>query len=320
MPVIASKYRAPIWLKNGHVSTIYSGLLRKVEGVEQERERLELEDGDFMDLDWSYSSNKSDKLVITLHGLEGNAQRPYMLGSAKYFNSNGFDVLSVNFRGCSGEKNRLYRSYHSGATEDLKAIVDHVLSKDRYPQIFIKGFSLGGNVTLKYLGERNDHPKEIKGAMAVSVPCYLYGSMLALHTLENSLYARRFLDPLMEKLKGKQEQFPEIITVNDLARIKTLKDFDDVYTSKAHGFLDALDYYENCSSLQFLTNVAVPTLILNASNDTFLSAECYPEREANNNGFLYLEQPDNGGHVAFYQSGGVYYNEKRGLEFFNSLE
>ncbi|MEM1003493.1 MAG: alpha/beta hydrolase, partial [Bacteroidota bacterium] len=128
MPLLESTYKPPFWAKNGHVSTIYSGLVRRVNIPKQTRERLTLFDGDFLDLDWSFTDSKSEKLIILLHGLEGNAQRPYMLGTAKLFNENGIDAVAVNFRSCSGEPNLLYRSYHSGATEDLKAVIDFIIT------------------------------------------------------------------------------------------------------------------------------------------------------------------------------------------------
>ncbi|NND79839.1 MAG: alpha/beta hydrolase, partial [Maribacter sp.] len=127
MPLITSDYNPPFPFKNGHVATFFSGLVRKVDGVVQERERIRLTDGDFLDLDWSFSSKATNKVMILLHGLEGHAQRPYITGSAKLGNFNGYDACAVNFRGCSGEMNNLYRSYHSGATEDLEAVVSHIL-------------------------------------------------------------------------------------------------------------------------------------------------------------------------------------------------
>ena len=319
MPIVTSEYKAPILFKNGYISTVYSGLIRSVKGVQQERERIILSDGDFLDLDWSYANTVSSKLIILLHGLEGNGQRPYMLGPAKLFNRNGFDAVSVNFRGCSGEDNLMYRSYHSGATEDLKDILSHILSTRKYKNIFFHGISLGGNLLLKYLGENNDVPKEIKAGIAVSVPCDLYGSCKELHTLKNKPYHDNFKSYLVKRLRVKQKNHTDKLSVKEINSIKTLKDFDDIYTSKAHGFRDALEYYEKASSLQFLPNIKVPALILNALNDSFLSPECYPVKEAKENEKLFLEMPKHGGHVGFHLSGGFYYNEKRALEFIQEL-
>ena len=301
------------------MSTVFSGLARTVNGLEQIRERIELPDGDFIDVDWSYAEQRSKKVIILLHGLEGHAQRPYITGTAKLFNENGVDACAVNFRGCSGEPNRLFRSYHSGATEDLGSVISHILEKNQHKEIYVKGISLGANMALKYVGERDDLPKELKGIIAVSSPCYLKGSCDALMHLKNRHYAIRFLAHLKTKLKPKLKQFPEDISTADFNAIKTLVDFDDVYTSKAHGFRDALDYYEQASSLQYLSNISIPALIINALNDSFLSAECYPVREAKQNPNLHLEMPKYGGHVGFIDKGNVYYNEQRALDFVNQL-
>jgi len=149
------------------------------------------------------------------------------------------------------------------------------------------------------------------------VPCFLYGSCIELHKFKNVLYHDMFKKYLKGKLKLKQKQFPERVSIKDIKSIKTLKDFDDVYTSKAHGFKDALDYYDKNSSLQFLNGITVPTLLINAKNDSFLSSECYPIQEAKENSKLHLEIPNHGGHVGFYDENNMYYNERRALEFFS---
>ncbi|WP_445734672.1 YheT family hydrolase [Mariniflexile sp.] len=318
MPILDSTYKPPFFFKKGFVSTVYSGLIRRVSLI-QERERITLNDGDFLDLDWSFSKEKSNKLIILLHGLEGHAQRPYVTGAAKLFNNHGVDAVCVNFRGCSGEDNLKYRSYHSGSTEDLDEVINHALFEKKYTDIYLKGFSLGANIILKYLGERESVLSEIKAAIAVSVPCYLYGSAKELHTFKNILFHDRFKKHLINRLKIKQKHFANDLTVEEIASIKTLYDFDNVYTSKAHGFKDALDYYGQSSCLQFLPNIKIPTLIINALNDSFLSAECYPVKEAKQNPNLYLEMPKFGGHAGFIDKKNVYYNEKRALEFVQSV-
>lgn len=315
MPIIPSPYKPPLFFRNGHISTIYSGVFRKVEDLDQKRERIDLPDGDFLDLDWSYSPEKTDKMVIVVHGLEGSAQRPYITGSAKIFNAHSYDVCAINLRSCSGTTNRLFRSYHSGATEDLIAVLDHVIRSYPYKVICLKGFSLGGNLILKYLGEGNRIPSQIKAAIAVSAPCDLYSSLTQLLMPKNVLYAMRFKKHLIEKLRAKQSLFPDKITDSDIAGIKTLKDFDDTYTSKAHGFKDAMDYYTQSSSLQFISNIQIPTLILNAKDDSFLGPTCYPIEESKKNHHLYLEMPLYGGHVGFYGENNTIYTEKRAINF-----
>lgn len=341
MPLLSSDYRPSPWMRNGHISTIYAALLRRVPNPGQQRERLELEDGDFLDLDWSYASKvrskstqnsshgsqnkhiRSDrgaKALVLIHGLEGNAQRPYMLGSAAVFQKAGFDVCSVNLRGCSGMPNRLYRSYHSGATEDLNAVLKHLGQTKGYEEIYLKGFSLGGNLILKFLGETWQTARYIRAAVAVSVPCDLHDSLQQLNMSKNQLYARRFLRNLKGKLRQKQRLFPDLISDAMIQKVRTLKDFDDLYTSQAHGFRDALDYYARCSSLEFLSGIRVPTLLLNAANDSFLGPSCYPEAMAQSQDNLFFESPVYGGHVGFHLGGGVYYNELRALEFIEGVK
>ncbi len=319
MPLLSSNYNPPAFFKNGHLSTIYAGIIRKVKGLEQKRERLSLPEDDFLDLDWSYSPEPTDKVVLLLHGLEGNAQRAYMKGSAKALINAHFDVCAINLRGCSGEPNKTYRSYHSGATEDLKTVLEHILLNKNYDKIYLKGFSLGGNLLLKYLGEGNLIPNQIKGAVAISVPCQLADSLTQLLSLKNVPYSNRFKKNLIQKLKAKQHLFPDKISDSDIRNVITLKDFDDIYTSKAHGFKDAMDYYAQSSCLQFLPNIKIPSLIINAQNDSFIGEACYPIEEAKYSKHVYLEVPKYGGHVGFYGDNNLTYTERRAVDFFLNL-
>jgi predicted alpha/beta-fold hydrolase len=321
MPIIKSAYRPPIIFRNYHISTIYASVFRKVPPVKQERERMELEDGDFLDLDWSYSkSGKSDKMLIVLHGLEGNAQRPYILGTAHNFNIHGWDVAAVNFRGCSGEINRLYNSYNAGASKDLEQIIQYILSKEKYTSISLKGFSLGGNLMLKYLGEGNVLPKEIKAAVAISTPCDLYGSLKKLEEPQNRIYSKRFVKKLKQQLNQRKNHFPAQLQKEQISTCKSLFDIDELYTSRAHGFENALDYYAKSSSLKFLPKIETPTLMINAKNDGFLSESSYPAKVAETNPNFYLEMPEYGGHVGFLQKKTYSYSEERSLEFLSSYQ
>lgn len=319
MPLIKSTYNPTFPFKNGHVSTIYSSKFRPVPELLQERERLELLDGDFMDIDWSFSKNPSQKVAILLHGLEGNAQRTYIVAQAKVLVENGWDVAAVNFRGCSGEPNLSYQSYNAGKTDDLEAVINLILNRNKYIEIALVGFSLGGNLLLKYLGERKSFPKEIKKAVSISTPVSLRGSLESLNEFSNWLYRKSFLIKLREKYKVKMNDFPEKMTVSDYKKINSLLEFDNIYTAPAHGFKDAYDYYEKNSSLQFLPNIRIPVYLLNAKNDSFLSAECYPIELALKMKNLHLEIPKYGGHVGFHQTNKRYYSEARTLAFLNEL-
>lgn len=318
MPILQSTYNPPIIFRNYHLSTIYASMVRKVPPIAQSRERLELEDGDFIDIDWSYPETKtSDKVVIILHGLEGNSQRPYVKGMAHKFLEDGWDAAAINLRGCSGEINRLYRSYNAGASEDLKAVLDHILKKKKHNTIALTGFSLGGNLLLKYLGEGNNIPQEVKAAVAISTPCDLYLSLKRLEEPQNFLYSKRFVSKLKRQLHLRGSKFPENISGKDIAECKSLYAIDELYTGKAHGFKDAIDYYEKSSALNFIGNIELPTLLINAKNDAFLSANSSPKKMAKINPFFYLETPEYGGHVGFIQKGNSTYAEDRALEFLN---
>lgn len=318
MPLIQSNYKPIFPFKNGHFSTIYSAKLRPSPSLNQQRERLQLPDGDFMDIDWSFADKPSLKVAILLHGLEGNAQRTYMKGQAKILNQNGWDAAAVNFRGCSGEANLSYQSYNAGKTDDLEAVINSILIKDKYIEIALVGFSLGGNLLLKYLGERGSFPKEIKKAVAISTPLSLKGSLESLNEFSNWVYRNSFLINLRKKYKTKMKDFPEKMTASDYKKITSLLEFDNVYTAPAHGFKDAFDYYEKNSSLQFLPNIQIPVYILNAENDSFLSSECYPIDLVSSMKNLHLEIPKYGGHVGFHLSNKLYYSETRSLEFLNN--
>lgn len=318
MPLLSSTYRPPIPFRNGHFSTVFASGMRKIENIQLYRTQLPTPDGDSLDLDWSKTANTTSSLAIIVHGLEGDSSRPYMRGSVRAFNHHNIDAVCLNLRGCGGGPNKLYTSYHSGKSDDLKIVVDSIVSKNHYQHIYLNGFSLGANIILKYLGEQ-DYPDQIKAAVAVSAPCDLYGTMLELHKSKNWIYAYRFKKTLLEKLRQKQLLFPDRIDINAINSIRTLKDFDDIYTSKAHGFIDAEDYYRKSSSLQYLSQIKIPTLILNALNDSFLSPSCFPKEIAKNHPFLFFESPAYGGHVGFFKYGEFYYNEQRTIEFIQDL-
>ena len=318
MPIITSNYKAGGLFKNGHFSTIYSAKLRVSPTVPQVRERITLNDGDFIDLDFTFSETESRKLAVLLHGLEGNAQRTYILGQAHILYQNGWDVCAVNYRGCSGEANLKYESYNAGKTADLEQVINHILSLDKYAEISLIGFSLGGNLLLKYLGERERVPSEITSGVAISSPLDLKGSLERLSQAQNWVYRTSFLIDMKSKYKNKMVRFPEEMNPTKLKNIKSLLDFDNIYTAPAHGFQDAYEYYQKNSSLQFLPQIKIPVLILNASNDTFLSTNCYPKALASGSKNIYLETPKHGGHVGFHKSHKIYYSEERTLQFLNS--
>jgi uncharacterized protein len=308
-----SFYQRPKWLFSGHLETIYPALFRKVELQKPEKERIATSDGDFLDLDWY--RNGHSRLVILSHGLEGNSTRSYMLGMAREFVAKGYDVLSWNLRGCSEEMNRKVIFYHSGATYDLDAVVLH--AQKCYQEINLIGFSLGGNLSLKYLGEKSNSNCKIKKAVAISVPLDLAGSSKKISSGNNIIYSKRFLKTLKEKVIRKSKAFPGELPLGQLPRIKTLRDFDEYFTAPLHGFSDAEEYYQVNSSLQFLNQITVPTLLLNAQNDPFLTESCFPVKLARTLDHIYCEFPKHGGHVGFSGPSGEkrYFSELRAVEF-----
>jgi hypothetical protein len=306
------------------LQTIIPALFRKVVSSPYTRERITTPDGDFLDCDWLYaaSSRPSQKLVIISHGLESNSHRPNVLGMARAVSLCGYDALAWNFRGCSGEPNRLPRAYHSGATEDLHTVLDHVAAK--YDEIYLIGFSLGGNLTLKYLGEQSEalSPK-VKKAVVFSVPCDLAASSKQLSRVSNRLYERRFLNSLRQKIEQKATLFPNQISLAPYLKkqIKTLRDFDNYYTAPLHGFQNAEDYYAKCSAKQFISRITIPTLMVNAKNDVFLAPSCYPFDEAKSSDVFFLETSESGGHLGFITKKtphGLYWSEMRALGFIES--
>ncbi len=263
---------------------------------------MELEDGDFLDLRWLRHGR--DRLAILSHGLEGSADEGYIRGMATALGAAGWDALAWNFRGCGDEPNRLVRLYHSGATEDLAAVVNHAAKS--YRRIALIGFSLGGNLTLKYMGEAPPH-EAVRAAVAISAPVDLAASARMLdQRWSNRLYLRRFIDSLVSKVEAKALHFPDQIDARGSRALRTFQEFDDRYTSRLHGFRDAADYWEQSSARQFLLRIKQPTLLLNARNDPFLAPECFPYPEAEQNPSLFLETPASGGHLGFLEfSGGL---------------
>ena len=206
MPLIASSsYQPPFYLFNGHLQTIAPSLWRTVPEVSYKRERLELPDGDFLNLDWSRRAAElpTKGLAILSHGLEGDSHRPYMLGMVRALNRAGLDALAWNYRSCGGEMNRLLRSYHLGDTQDLARVLAHAIATGRYRHIYLVGFSAGGNVTLKFLGEDPDQvPPAVKRAAVFSVPTDLRASSIHIGQLQNQIYLRRFLKSFAAKDSG----------------------------------------------------------------------------------------------------------------------
>lgn len=324
MPILPTPDFHPLFpFTSGHIQTIYPTLFRKVTSTRPKPERIELPDSDFIDLDWHYSpKGTSRRLAVVSHGLEGNARKKYPLGMAKVLTERGWDVICYNFRGCSGEINRLPRFYHSGATDDLHTVLSHGLARAGYDQAALIGFSMGGNQTLKYLGENPVLvPDEVIGAVVFSVPCMLADSVEVMDKWQNRMYMKYFLSSLEKKMRIKAKMFPGLIDTEGIEKITSFFPFDNRYTAPLHGFADAADYYQKCSSRQFLDSIRIPTLVVQAADDPFLAESCYPRQEARSNPSLHLEIPRFGGHVGFagtWQEN-YYWSELRAVNFLENL-
>lgn len=316
MPLLTSSYRAPRLFRNGHLQTIYPTLCRRVPEVGYTRTRLTTPDGDFLDLDWI--SAGASRVALVLHGLEGSSGRPYVRAMARALRDAGWDVVVMNFRGCSGEPNRTLRSYHMGDTGDIQTVLRDVIAARPYETVGLVGFSMGGNVILKYLAEQGERiAPEVRAAVAFSVPCDLPAAARKMDRPSNALYTRRFLRMLREKIRAKAERFPGWIDNKPLRRMRTFREFDEYYTAPLHGFACAEDYWTRSASKPLLHRIAVPTLLVNALDDPFLTPSCYPFEEARANPLLFLEAPVHGGHVGFMEMNhaGRYWSEWRAAAF-----
>ncbi|HLL95396.1 MAG TPA: alpha/beta fold hydrolase [Spirosoma sp.] len=344
MPLIAqSTYEPPARLWNGHLQTIIPSLFRRV-SVSYIRERIDTPDDDFLDLDWAFTNDEllngptpadrpmrmndecpplhsSFPLVILSHGLEGSSASTYLAGMVRHLTRCGFNCLAWHYRSCSGELNRQQRFYHIGDTGDLHYVVQHALTKG-YQTIYLLGFSAGGNVTLKYLGERGvTLDTAIKKAVTFSVPLDLIGATQRLEQWDSLVYNYRFNRTLKRKVMLKAARMPGVFETEAVGKARSVREFDALFTAPINGFRDVTDYYTQSSSLQYVPTITVPTLIVNAKNDPFLSPECFPEAMARELPNVWMEFPRQGGHCGFAsKTSGIngqqpYWSEERAVLF-----
>ena len=290
------EYRAPLLFRQGHLSTLVHHFFRPSAFQYHRSERIITADSDFFLVDRFDSG--SSAITVILHGLEGHSGRPYVRNMAAVAAATGTDVAALNFRSCKGGMNEQARFYHSGETGDLACFIEKIKVEGKYQSVFLAGFSLGGNVLLKYLGEKGSGlPEIVKAALAVSAPVDLATSAQKIEHYSNRLYLNRFLKSLKQKVRQKMEKFPDAVDWERGLKATTFFEFDDAVTAPLHGFNGAADYYANCSSLRFLPDIEVPALLLNAKDDPFLSDQCYPD--LGNHPRFRGHYPMAGGHVAF---------------------
>ena len=266
------------------------------------RKRIATWDHDFIDLD--FSKVNSTKLVVLIHGLEGGSESKYILAASSELNKAGYDTVSFNLRGCSGEDNLLLSTYHSGKTEDLEFVISHLIENYSYDKIMIVGYSLGGNITLKYFGEHAlTISDKVSCGIAVSVPVDLASSSKAMGTAQNKLYMAKFLKSLRIKVIEKSQKHSAYkLDINRLMKTKTFKDFDGLYTAPVSGFSGPEDYWKKASSKPYLSSIKKPVLLISSLDDPFLAKECYPYKEAKASNYFHLEVTKYGGHVGFISS------------------
>lgn len=317
MPLIEnSEYHISGFLyRNPHFTTIFVNKIRKTIRPPYRRERLELADGDFLDIDFVIKNKR--KAVVLCHGLEGSSDRNYNNTAAEYFLKNDFSVFAWNNRSCSGEMNRSPKLYHHAAIDDLDSAVKFVMNRG-FEEIYLLGFSMGGVQILNYFG-KTDPDNRIKAGVAISSPIYLKTTAEILKMGFNRIYLENFLIAIKRKLRQKSIKYPDLA---DWMKVMASKDFDGIdeyFTAPVHGFSSADDYYSKASPGALLQKIRTPVLILNAMDDPFLGADSFPKEIASKSDFVFLETPDCGGHCAFpLKKSKFSYSEKRAYEFFNS--
>jgi len=313
---------APWWAKNRHVQTVWGHLFRRLPKLPvMLRRRLELDDGDFIDVDIYPRENRPTLLL--LHGLEGSIDSPYMRGMIESVKARDWQIVVKHFRSCSGEPNRLIRSYNSGVSEDLHTVLEK-LKQQSIKVDYIVGYSLGGNVLLKWLGEQSEKVN-VKAAVAVSVPLMLNVCADEIHQGFSRMYEIALLRTLRQKTLQKTLKFGSSILpeIRDIPKLNSFWKFDNQVTAPTHGYKNAEDYYKKASSRQFVKHIRIPTLIIQAKDDPFMNANVLPDmNEIPNN--VTLEANAHGGHVGFIKGkwpwSAEYYLEQRIPEYLEGFD
>ncbi len=256
--------------------------------------------------------------AILVHGLEGSSSSVYMVSTARLFFDAGFNVLRYNMRNCGGTDHLTTTLYHSGMSSDLQAVVRELINQDHLEKIFLMGFSMGGNVSLKLAGEYSgDAPKQLRGVCAISPALDLSACADAINRRSNWIYQRSFLKGLRRRVRDKERLYPEIYSIDGFRSVRSIRDFDEVYTARHAGFASADDYYERSSAVKVLDQIRTPTLIIHAQDDPFIPYESFRDLSSLGNDFLVLLTPAKGGHVGFVADDPAerFWAEGRALDF-----
>lgn len=289
-------------------------ILRNPKPLTYTHTKITTKDSDFLDL--NYIQNSHDRIVILSHGLEEHFDKYYMRGMAHAFKDLEWDVLSWNCRSCSENINLTPKLYHHGATEDFGEVILDAVSRG-YKKIVLIGFSLGGSLVMKYLGENSDLvPPEILGGVAFSTPCQLGPCSKKISEPGNEVYLKRFLRKLKAKIKLKAAQFPEAFDLVGIEEIDDFYAFDTKYSAPLYGFSNLEEFYSYASSGNYIDGIKVPTLLVNSLNDPMFPDDCYPFEEAKEHKYFYFETPKHGGHLGYWWPGlKQSWAEKRACEF-----
>jgi len=291
-------YSPFLLFRNPHIHTIYARFAREVINFPVENETIDLPDGDILEIGLARSNR--NRLVVLVHGLEGRADAPYMRSTGKVFHSFGWDVLTWSFRGCGYQPNKLLRSYNSGYTGDLSYLIDKY--KSLYDEIVLVGFSVGGNLCLKYLGEAPETiPENVKGAVAISSPIDLGHTADQLKKGVNRIYLAYFLKSFKDKLNIKRPFYPDVLGPNFFKGVRNFEDYDNRFTAPWFGYRNAREYWEDASCERFLEKITKPTLFLTAQDDTFFRGANLPKGLALQNEHLHVQAVPKGGHVGFFE-------------------
>lgn len=293
-------FNNPWFLRGGHAQTVWPSFFRKVETrIQPKAWQTNTPDDDVLAGDF-YEPEDAAAIAVICHGLEGHARRPYVLGMVQALTQAGFAVLAWNYRSCGGTMNKQARFYHSGATDDLQAVINQLPGDANWP-VYLVGFSLGGNLVLRYLGEQGSRvSSRIAGAGAISVPLFLADGADHLNQGLSKLYIHNFLKSLEAKIKEKAPLFPGVYRTEMLGQLRSLRDFDEHFTAPIHGYANADDYYARASAGFLLNDICRPVLLLQALNDPFLPHSCFPK---SNNRLITNCFVPQGGHCGFVQAG-----------------
>ena len=293
----ARPFAAPAWLRNAHAQTMWAPFFRRPPRTPRRVERIETPDGDSLEL-YVVEGNVGKPAVLMSHGLEGSADSKYILGMNDKLHGLGWTAVTMEFRGCGREINRARRMYHSGETTDFAFVAARLAAA--HPRLYLAGFSLGGNVLAKWLGESaRAVPVNVCAAAAISVPYDLTVSGPHIDRVLGGFYSRHFLKSLVRKAEEKERQHPGCVDIARVRAARTLYQFDNDATAALHGFRDADHYYESQRSGPFLDGVRVPTLLLSAADDPFSPASTLPRDAADRSDYLHPQFTENGGHVGF---------------------